>query len=890
MKLRRVAIRSFRKLARPILIDPLGDGLTILAGDNEEGKSTVLAALKAALFEHHTVGGSVREAMEPHGGGVPEIEIAFELAGRRYGLSKQFRRGGVTLETPAGLLENDAAERRLQELLGFDRRQGRSALLPRHQGLQGLFWVDQGTTFRGLDEVEVGRERIIAAIEAEVGTVAGGEEARRLLDRIAAQCRRFWTGQRWSETGELLEARKAVTALEERAAALRERARAYDEKVDRLERLRADRRRFIEGDRLGHARERVGERRRRLAEVEQLEGRHALVAERRKVAEAEQSRLAGLDATRRNLREQAGKLAEQHAAAEARLAALQADLAAAEQALVAATEREAQTQTRSAAAKAALERLDRWIEAQAKRRELAGLRASLQRAAEAEEAGRRAQAELAANVATPARLEKARAALARRQEAAARLDAAATRLEFAPETAAGVRVAGREHDPARPLQLTERTELELGGFGRLTVVPGGTDIVERRQALAEAQAALDAALAAAGAAGIEAAERLAERRVELAAAKRDAATRLQATLAAVEAEGLDELRDRLAGLEASLERLADAAAPEDGEPEDVGERRRASSAELATCDGAWQEAAQATRAAERLCGERRQQAAVAAAGLEDLARQRQALDRRLEEETDRLADAMLAEALAQAAAAAAEAMRGFELIDAELRRADPEAAREQLRIAERAVQELEAEGRRLEASVRELEVELRTLGEGNIGEELAEVEERLVLARNVLARVEREARAWRLLHDELKASETATREALAGPVRERLAPYLVRLFPEAEPVLDPEDFRLAKLQRRGVAEGFDTLSVGTREQLAVLVRLAFARLLLEREGEAPCLILDDALVYADEGRFEVMKAILQRAASDLQIIVLTCRPRDYLGLDAAYLRLEDCLA
>ena len=39
-----------------------------------------------------------------------------------------------------------------------------------------------------------------------------------------------------------------------------------------------------------------------------------------------------------------------------------------------------------------------------------------------------------------------------------------------------------------------------------------------------------------------------------------------------------------------------------------------------------------------------------------------------------------------------------------------------------------------------------------------------------------------------------------------------------------------------------------------------------------------------------MKAILQRAARELQILVLTCRPRDYYGLDACYLRLDDCRA
>ena len=35
---------------------------------------------------------------------------------------------------------------------------------------------------------------------------------------------------------------------------------------------------------------------------------------------------------------------------------------------------------------------------------------------------------------------------------------------------------------------------------------------------------------------------------------------------------------------------------------------------------------------------------------------------------------------------------------------------------------------------------------------------------------------------------------------------------------------------------------------------------------------------------------LQRAGREMQILILTCRPRDYFGLDARYLRLEDCRA
>jgi DNA repair exonuclease SbcCD ATPase subunit len=171
VKLRRIEIAQFRKLIGPMVLDGLGDGLAIVSGDNEEGKSTVLAALKAAFFEHHGAGGAVREAMAPHGGGVPEIVVEFECRGQSYRLRKAFRRAGVSLEVGGQRLQDDAAERRLQEILQFERRQARTAR-PENAGVQALFWVDQATAFRDFDCIAGGHERLTAAIAAEVGPQA----------------------------------------------------------------------------------------------------------------------------------------------------------------------------------------------------------------------------------------------------------------------------------------------------------------------------------------------------------------------------------------------------------------------------------------------------------------------------------------------------------------------------------------------------------------------------------------------------------------------------------------------------------------------------------------------------------------------------------------------
>ena len=88
---------------------------------------------------------------------------------------------------------------------------------------------------------------------------------------------------------------------------------------------------------------------------------------------------------------------------------------------------------------------------------------------------------------------------------------------------------------------------------------------------------------------------------------------------------------------------------------------------------------------------------------------------------------------------------------------------------------------------------------------------------------------------------------------------------------------ITRLTRRSVEEDLAVLSGGTREQVSLLVRLAFANLLARRGTPAP-VILDDAIVYTDDDRIEQMFDALTRRAEGLQIIVLSCRQRAFRAL------------
>ena len=66
--------------------------------------------------------------------------------------------------------------------------------------------------------------------------------------------------------------------------------------------------------------------------------------------------------------------------------------------------------------------------------------------------------------------------------------------------------------------------------------------------------------------------------------------------------------------------------------------------------------------------------------------------------------------------------------------------------------------------------------------------------------------------------------------------------------LDEDTLEITEIARHGTTEPYRALSIGTREQLSILVRLAFAVYLREK-GYPAAVILDDALVYADDDRF-----------------------------------------
>jgi hypothetical protein len=187
-------------------------------------------------------------------------------------------------------------------------------------------------------------------------------------------------------------------------------------------------------------------------------------------------------------------------------------------------------------------------------------------------------------------------------------------------------------------------------------------------------------------------------------------------------------------------------------------------------------------------------------------------------------------------------------------------------------------------ATREAELALKALNEFRGKLEMAGgevVREQLEEAQEELARIEEHARdrelefeAMKFLRDTLQNSSQKHTDhlgrSLARPVLEHFRALTDDRYSNL--LLSPS------LKMQGVAaehgeRNWEAMSVGTRDQLATLIRLSLAAHL------KTTLLLDDQLVHSDAHRLVWFRKQLRKAISesDFQVIVITCRPLDYVS-------------
>lgn len=878
MRFRRIAVRNFRKLAAPVVIDGLGDGVTVIAGDNEEGKSTLLQAIRTGLFERHNLGGRALEAMQPFGSSVrPEVQLDLEINGQPYAINKGFaQKPSARLTMPGGIIEGPAAEERLAELLTF-RVPSRGESKPDDQGVLGLFWLEQGRGLEGLSLGETGRSTLRTSLVQEVGDILGGTRGRKLLEASRGKRDALLTTKS-KPRGALAAAIDEVAAVVASVAELEGERRAYDGEIDELTRVRReladieveqvlDKAQAALTKALEQAQAIEEIRRQEEAEIQAVDLAKAQLENARERWTLRQSMIETVERHRRATQDAKTVLAS----LEAETPDIGKRVDAHRAALEAAVEKSGMAEARVSwsQTKARVGVLDKDI-AELARRLVEVDRLAAQRKA--------AQEYLATSKIDQRTFERLQAFESAVREARAALGAVATRIRFAPSADQTV----RRDDGVVPSDVTEvleATRFVLEGFGAVEVEPGASDLADRQAGLKTAKQALDKLLGSVGVDNIETAKAELLRRTE-AETESNEAKRL---IGAYAPEGLEALKASSAAAteeRAQLKEVSSASGADNlGSPDVearalVAARAVEETARKALEKGQEEQHAHVTRLA------------IGKQSLKSANETWEAGKGDLEIARKQVSDAELAARLENGQSVFGEADRRRMDIAKRIADANPEEVQLRQGQAKAALRSVELDQRRLRDTAIALESKLTALGKSGIGELLEDMHGREAQAAARRDRLQADAEAWELLVETLSIAERDAKEAFLEPVIKRVDPFLRLLMPEARITLDEETLEITGVARDGREEPYGMLSIGTREQLSVLVRLAFA-VYLQEKGVPAAVILDDALVYADDDRFERMQLALRKAAATVQILILTCRARDWRQFGAPIRRLGD---
>jgi energy-coupling factor transporter ATP-binding protein EcfA2 len=873
MKLKWLRIENFKRFRAPLELGNLADGLNLFVAPNEAGKSTVAEAIRAAFFERHK-SSSVSD-LRPWGdsSATPSVEIGFELGGKPARLSKAFlgkKRCQLSIDGKA--MDGTEAEDHLGDLLGFSFA-GRGGSSPEHMGIPGLLWIKQGTSHELAKAVGFASDHLRNALGYSLGELAAtiGDD---VIKAVETERNQLLTPSSESPRGAYAEALKRRLALEEELEVLRMDIDAYRTGVDRLATLRREHGRDDEARPWLALREQLAQAQAKLSDAMGLAERRAAQelllrqATTQVVALRQQLQLLARDDEAVTLREK-------------NLESAQSKLNQAQGQLQAWEPRHSQAVLASNKARAQLVAARQMAAWQAQEKSVADLTTQLHamqrshgQAQLRQEELTRLQAEALSLAVPSAELKRLREVTDSLRTAQAKLDAVSTALEFELEPGAKVLVAGAEVNGTQRLTVVARTGIEIEGVGKITVLPGGEDLQSLIADLDKQRDDLAELLQRLGVANLAAAEARERQHVQREAEAKTAKSVVEAhapkglTALAVDVAALStkltEAKQTLETLTVSVGAAAAVVSVSQAESDETAART--------TLDDATSQLNEAKLAVNEA------KARVSAAQDEMAAAKAT------------LSDPLRADKKAAASHALTDALAHETTV-----RADVDALAEQLRtlnvtVLKQDVERFEQSARKLEAAhgqraseIIRLEADLEAKGALGLEEAAADKQRELDQVGRRCVELERRAKALSHLLKLLTEKRAALARRLRAPLQRHLNHYLQILFPGAsiEVGEDLSPGRITRVGTNGAETGeFEELSVGAREQMGVVARLAYADLLREA-GKPTLLILDDALVHTDKDRLDQMKRVLYDAASRHQILIFSCHPQAWQDLGVA---------
>lgn len=874
MRLESIHLRNYRGVADRKV--EFGQGVTVVEGENEAGKSSLMEAIRfLRLYPHTSRRQDLKDAAPIGVDAGPEVTLEATVGEDHVRYTKRW------LKSPTAVLQVTGSRR--EDYSGAAAHDQFISLLENALDLDLLqaLEVTQGLS---LDQPELGRVSTLrSALSSEPGS--DQDQSDELLAAVEAEYEKYYT-----RTGLPRGRFKAVAAEVEKAV----------QKLADLQRS-AD-----EAEELAHtfasAREKDAELALLLSDAEQA---HAALALRQAEVDAavqEKRDAAGALEALNGKVGLAKTLLDHHLAQQARLREARQAATEASEALEVAKETEATLRQEVEDTQASAdEARDQWAGSHAKLEEAQAVEARLERAAELsylrallhrientqreEQESRKRAAKYLVDDPALARL---RALDSELLQAKSALEAASATVLVEPLNGQTTILAdGVPLDGSLEETVSEPLVVEVPGEVRVTVSPARAAGSYKERA-EEASKELEQALAEVGATSVEDGARQNSARREAAAEALAAAGRLSEL---VRDQSVDQIQDEIAALEAASD--AEHVEASGGEPTTNAEAVGSGAASLEAARSATVNAIQEERTLRRSLDEKLKMLSAAEskwdAAKVELAHARKALEGAKEREA-----AALVELEGPEGSSKNEDALRFDLVRAQLKFEEGEKALAQAQAAldaldpEMTKHELgetadviaDLKGQRDELG--RLQVRTKALLDQAVArglhDKIGQTQSELLALESEAEDLEKRAAAARKLWEVLNKHRNAAQERYAAPLE-----MVIRDL--GQPVFGPDldvkvgaDLKVVSRSVGGPHIPFASLSAGAREQLSVLGRLAAATL-VEEKG-AP-VILDDTLGFSDPERLESLGAVLSGVGDKAQIIILTCQPGRYQSVESA---------
>lgn len=852
MKLRGLHLQNVRKFgSKTATITGIGDGITVVSEANEFGKSTFFDAIYALFFEKYSSSAKQVKSLQPYSGGSVSIAADIEIEAGLFRVEKKFltKKSAkiIRLNDQTVVAQDDEAERWISSILGNS-----------GEGPAGLLWVRQGQVGLGTEgtkekpELLETRRDLLSSIAGEIDVMTGGRRMDRVQSRVEDDLKPL--GIKISNKGSWKDAHEKVQVL---GVELAELETKLSKLSDALTQRKSDEELLIKINNPEAQKRRLDAHRNAVALVQKAEAHLATIhtaTQRCELAQLRSKSASEQLADFIKLQQELDTTSEQVSGLDKIAKEANADVEKLEQSLLSQTSSLKVATDNTHAAYQKLDVTRKQLDARKAKSASDIITKQIENCEK--EARNKSDAEALIN-----KYHAAVSALPKAEElgnSSAKLEAILLSqtpvLKITYSGTTTVLVEGEILADGKPVSIKKLTKIEIPNVGELEISSPSID-TDMDKEFAAVKSALENLLKEAGVNSVSELREINNKYLAAISARLTA----EALLSVMAPNGLEALRTDKSSLDLRAELVND-------QPiEDIVDLESfhitASEVEKALRTG--------VEKSREMLNSAKQDSALAKLQFQNAAGSLRSCQEKLGSVVDQdVTKRKLVDADKVESHELTEALGSLKLLQDEC--PDLDTAQAELHRADDALKTVEESKRDLEKRIAVLSTQITGLAGEGVEERRDELKEKLILVQTAEKRIANQVAALLRLKSALDAERTAAREAYFEPIQEELKPLLSIIHSGAGISFDTDSLLPSGLSRGSDQEQLSDLSGGTKEQIAILTRLAFARL-FARQGKHMPIILDDALVYSDDDRIVKMFTALTRVSQKQQIIVFSCR-------------------